>query len=333
MGRYRGGRCVTWVKPDGKRARFKLSGSSPSEVEAEAVEIWRRENPPPKEPTVADLWEAKRLHLGDRPTGKTMTYTGNAILAHFGYLRPNLITTEMCREYCEKRALDGVSEGTVWTELGHLQSALKWAHRQGRIQHVPPIEKPSKPAPQERFFTRDEIQRLLNQPGTPHHIQLAMLLMLSTAARVTAVLELTWAQVDLDRLQINLRTPGAKTRKGRAIVPINNGLHAALIEARKAGISEFVVEWAGRKIRSIRKGLKSVGAAAGVDGVTAHVFRHTAAVHMAEAGISMSEISQYLGHSNTSITERVYARYSPTHLRRAADVLDFTQSINEKHDD
>ncbi len=36
----------------------------------------------------------------------------------------------------------------------------------------------------------------------------------------------------------------------------------------------------------------------------------------------MSEISQYLGHTNTNITERVYARYPPDHLRDCADVFD-----------
>lgn len=44
---------------------------------------------------------------------------------------------------------------------------------------------------------------------------------------------------------------------------------------------------------------------------------------MAEAGISMDEISQYLGHSNTRITASIYARYSPEHLRRAAKALEF----------
>lgn len=151
-----------------------------------------------------------------------------------------------------------------------------------------------------------------------------MLLMLTTAARVSALLELTWDWVDLDRRQINLRTPGSATRKGRAIVPINNGLFTALSEAQVAGISEYVIEWAGKRVGSIRKGLETAGAAAGVSGVSAHVFRHTAAVHMAEAGIPMSEISQFLGHTNTSITERVYARYSPSHLQRAAAVLDFS---------
>ena len=55
------------------------------------------------------------------------------------------------------------------------------------------------------------------------------------------------------------------------------------------------------------------------------MLRHTAAVHMAEAGVPMTRISQFLGHSNTGITERAYARFAPDHLRDAADVVDFTK--------
>jgi len=61
---------------------------------------------------------------------------------------------------------------------------------------------------------------------------------------------------------------------------------------------------------------------AGLEDVSAHVLRHTAAVWMAEAGVPMDEISQYLGHSNVEITRRVYARYSPDYLRKAASALE-----------
>jgi len=39
----------------------------------------------------------------------------------------------------------------------------------------------------------------------------------------------------------------------------------------------------------------------------------------------MSRISQYLGHSNTTVTERVYTRFAPDHLREEAGILDFTR--------
>jgi integrase len=63
--------------------------------------------------------------------------------------------------------------------------------------------------------------------------------------------------------------------------------------------------------------------AAGLPGVTPHVLRHAAVTHMAEAGVPMEAIAQYLGHSHSRITGQVCARFSPSHLRQAAAALDF----------
>jgi integrase len=64
---------------------------------------------------------------------------------------------------------------------------------------------------------------------------------------------------------------------------------------------------------------------AGLPHVSPHMLRHSAAVHMAEAGIPMSEIAQMLGHANSRITESTYARYSPTYLRKAASALEYDE--------
>lgn len=141
--------------------------------------------------------------------------------------------------------------------------------------------------------------------------------------KVFAVGELIWDRVDLDRRQINLRTSEGH-RKGRAVVPINDTLLTKLAEARAGALSDHVVEWAGGPIRSIKKGFGAAVRSAGLENVTPHVLRHTAAVHMAEAGIPMAEISQFLGHSDVQITASVYARFSPGHLRKAASALEFT---------
>lgn len=117
-----------------------------------------------------------------------------------------------------------------------------------------------------------------------------MLLMLSTADRVSAILELTWDRVDLGRRQINLRTSESTTKKGRAVVPMNAGLRAALQEAREAALSDHVTERSGGPVKSIRKGIVSVAEHVGAPDVSLHVFRHTSAVHMAEAGVPMNEI-------------------------------------------
>ncbi|MCV2869865.1 tyrosine-type recombinase/integrase [Defluviimonas sp. WL0002] len=106
-------------------------------------------------------------------------------------------------------------------------------------------------------------------------------------------------------------------------MPINNTLRAALVSAREAALSEYVVEWAGHRVQSIRRGFMTAVHNSGLKKVTQHTLRHTAAVHMAEAGVDMELIAQYLGHSNTQITRSVYARFSPDYMAKAAAALEF----------
>lgn len=98
---------------------------------------------------------------------------------------------------------------------------------------------------------------------------------------------------------------------------------AALREARTGALTDHVIEWNGKAVASIKTGFEAAVSAAGLEGVTPHVLRHTAAVWMAEDGVDMEEIAQYLGHEDSRITRKVYARFSPGHLQKAAASLDF----------
>jgi integrase len=72
----------------------------------------------------------------------------------------------------------------------------------------------------------------------------------------------------------------------------------------------------------VKRAFARAATLAGLVDVTPHVLRHSAAVHMVEAGISFPEVAQFLGHTNPAVTFRVYGRYSPTHLRKAAAALE-----------
>lgn len=252
-----------------------------------------------------------------------MGHTWKALRERFGSRHGEHVTVEDCRAHTAERRAAGISDGTIHTELGHLRTVLKWAQDNKFIALAPAIERPAKPEPKDRHLTREEAQRILASAKTPH-LKTAIHLMLGTAARVSAILELTWDRVDFNKKLIYLRDPNDKVkRKGRAIVPINKTLMTALREVRAGSVSNYVVEWASEPVKSLKKSIATAARAAGVEDVSAHVFRHTAAVWMVEAGVPMEEVSQYLGHNSVEITRRVYARYSPDHLRKAAAALDF----------
>jgi integrase len=330
IGRLKGRYVVTWWE-DGKRRRHRLDASTIADAKREALDKIRRTTKPTGRLTIADLWEMYRKEKEGRRVAVAMGHEWKALGPYFGHLRPDQITIPMVRAYTEMRRRAGKHDGTIWTELGHLRTVFRWAGPDGHrlIAHSPRIERPAKPAPRERYLTHAEIERLLAAPMA-HHIKLAVLVMLSTAARIGAVLELSWDRVDFERGQINLRTDATGPRTGRAVVPINAGLRAALQDAKSAAMTDHVIEWAGQPVKNIKTGFYAAVRAAGLDGVSPHVLRHTAAVHLVEAGVPMSEVAQMLGHSSTAVTERVYGRFSPTHLRRAADVLDFTKTRSVK---
>lgn len=184
--------------------------------------------PPTK--TVRDLWKAYQHDRAGRVIAGNMEWSGKPILAFFGAMSPDQITTDHCRAYTSSRRSADKHDGTIWTELGHLRIVLVWAAKARHIDHAPAIERPAQPDPKSRYLTRDELDRLLDAATLPH-VRLFILLAVSTAGRNSALLELTWDQVDFVRGVVDLRTPGSSKKKGRGTPPMSDSLRAALIEA------------------------------------------------------------------------------------------------------
>ena len=323
IGRYRGGLCVSWTDPSsGKRRRFKLAARTRADAEAEALIVYRREGFGRHHPTVSEIWEAYRQDLGDRPTARTMRSTGSAVLSYFGRLRPHQISRDLCRDYDRRRRAAGRSQGTVHTELGHLRSALVFARKTGLVTEAPSIWRPAKPSADRRILSRDEAAALLAATREPH-VRLAVVLLLGTAARIGAVLDLTWDRVDFAGGAIDFRLPDTATRKGRAIVPLNAMTRPALERASELALTRHVIEYGLRPVASIRRGFSGAVERSGIGPLRIHDLRHTAAVTMLGAGAPMELVSQVLGHSDTSVTASVYGRYRPEHLSRGVDHLAF----------
>lgn len=106
-------------------------------------------------------------------------------------------------------------------------------------------------------------------------------------------------------------------------MPMLRTTRAALLEARRGALSDYVIEWAGGPVKSVKRGLQAAATRAGLGKVTPHMLRHSCAVHLAEDGVSMEEIAQWLGHSSVAVTRSTYARFSADYLRKAASALEF----------
>lgn len=244
---------------------------------------------------------------------RDLMYMWRSLEPTFGHLRPDQVTRQKCKEFSKEK---NMKAGTIIRQLGALRAALKW-----NDPNTPAIFWfPPSPPPRDRYLTRLEVQELLEVCEQPH-IRLFITLAICTAARKSALLELTWDNVDFERGQINLGI-GA-SNKNRAIVPMNSTAERALEEAYSYRLTDNVIEYNGRAIKDVKRGFARCVKAAGLTGdISPHTLRHTSAVWMAEDRVPMSEIAQYLGHTNTRVTERTYARYSPDFLKGAANSLE-----------
>jgi integrase len=234
----------------------------------------------------------------------------------FEYLSLTDITKVRCRAYAAGRDR---APSTVHTELAMMRSAFYWAEREGWIEKAPYVWLPKRSPPRERYLSDEEVERLLNAYLHPH-LKLFTQIALGTGARSASILQLTWDRVEFRRGLIDFRTD-PRTNKRNAIVGMNSWLADILRDAHSSSTTDYVIEWLGKPVKRIKKGFSAAATRAGLDKCTPHVLRHTAAVRMAERRVPMSEIAAMLGHSDSRLTERVYAKYSPEYLKRAAESL------------
>lgn len=319
--RYRGKWAVTGKdEASGKVWRTSLRTSDRATAERRFKDF-RIETPGE---TVGDAMAA---YLKEKKAQKVRSYASmetswRALSRTFGHLRPDQIDRVVCRRYADSRrpsgGRGGVSDGTIIKDIGVLKASLGFVL--GKTYGGATFEFPHAPPPRERYITKAELQSLLDAAALPH-IRLFILLAWSTAARASALFELTWAQIDFDRRQIRL-AKGAGRRKGRATVYMTDRARDALKAAYEARTCEYVIEWGGKPVKSVNTAFAEACRKAGLKDVSPHVLRHSAAVAMVEDGAPILEVAQVLGHTNPSVTFRVYGRFSPGFLAKTMKALE-----------
>lgn len=317
VGLHRGKHVLRYK--DGERwVRISLGTADRGLAEARASQIWAARNSPVSE-RIADLWPAyvrERKLAGAKSDRWDATW--KALRPHFGHRLGSAVSEMECHQYVAARKVQGMADSTIRTELELLRACLN--RRYGQL--APRLYVPPASAPRDRYLTREELRRLLEHIETAH-IRLFVVLAVTTGARMSAILDAKWSQVDLERGTINYRPAGRhETNKRRPTVPLNSRALDALREAKKGALTDYVIEWNRQKVASVKKAIRMAAQRSGVP-CSPHVFRHTAGVWMAEADVPMHKIAQYLGHTSTKVTEAVYARFSPSFMRDAAEALNF----------
>jgi integrase len=315
--RFRGGFAIVYRDATGTRHRERLHAADRAGAEAEARRGWGADDSSP--------WTVGRIvtaYITDREaegiaSSQRQKDAWKAMKGFWEPINPDLIDREMAQKYAGQRA---VAPATVRYELGMLGVALRWAVGQGHIKAAPPVWRPPAPDRKTRHLTPRQFEKWFAEVKAPH-ARLYVLLGLYTMARPSALLELTWDRVDFEKAEVDLNPKGRRqTRKRRPVVPLNDEAMAALKEAHAARQTQFVIERGAKPVKSIKKAFQAASGRSGID-ATPYTLRHTGAVWAVEAGVSMAELAQFMGHDDSATTEKHYARYSPGHLRRVADAV------------
>lgn len=146
-------------------------------------------------------------------------------------------------------------------------------------------------------------------------------LMFSSGMRVSEISDLRVDAFDFERRTVLVKGKGNKER----LIPICDAeVHAALIAHSRIQMSIsgsgafFFTNRFGDRLseQSIRIALKRHAKAAGVAGITPHVFRHTVATMLLEQGVDLRFIQTFLGHSSI-VTTTIYVHVNDKSQREA----------------
>jgi integrase len=190
---------------------------------------------------------------------------------------------------------------------------------------VPHFKLPAASEPRDRWLRTAELQKLIDAAAEIRRGdylsrgEIFLWLALETAARKTAIVELTWDRVDFETKTIDYNVPGRKkTKKRRSTVPISKALLPILVRAfeERNTESDLVL---GNK-HDPWKSIRLIAKRAKVPGVSQHVLRHTAATHMARRGVPLWQIAGILANT-VAMVEKVYAKHAPDGLVDAVNAI------------
>ena len=215
----------------------------------------------------------------------------------------------------------GHSVSTALRRLSCMRNFFLFLKRDGFYDGIiPDIEAPKKPKYLPNCLTEEEVEALLNAPdlSTPSGLRDKAMLetMYSSGLRVSELLTLERAQVNLSKGVITVFGKGAKERK----VPIADYAVAYIQEYIKEvrNKSEFksskylFLSKKGEPLSRVYffKQVKKYSELAGIEiNVSPHTLRHSFATHLLNHGAQLRIVQSMLGHTNIATTQ-IYTHVS-----------------------
>ena len=321
-----------WIIRDGTDQRSTGTTDRRTAEGALARYIAERDRPTgpgtPDQVTVADTLD--RYGSEHAPTVADPARIGdaiNALLPILGALPVGSIGGEVCRRYAKARQR---APGTVRKELGTLQAAINYCHREGYLTLPVKVWLPPKPAPRDRWLTRVEVARLLRAARAnpqARHLCRFILVAAYTGTRSASILNMRFMAntqggwVDTERAVMHRRGVGqAETKKRRPPIPVPRQLLAHLRRWERNG-AWWVVDVDGQSVGNVKKAWTTALRKSGIDHCTRHDLRHTAITWAMQRGVDKWAAAGFFGIS-LDLIETTYGHHHPDHLASALAAME-----------
>lgn len=208
------------------------------------------------------------------------------------------------------------SKATINRYLGALSTALNWTAEELKwISRNPAkgITRGKEPRGRVRYLSDEERKALLAACDGSQWAQLGLLvrLALSTGARLSELLTLTWSQIDLDRgVATVTETKNGESRTLILVGVIRNVL-SQVPKTHRTGLL-FPSARDPSKPRAFRHDWNAAIQQAMLEDFRFHDLRHSCASYLAMSGASALEIADVLGHKTLAMVKR-YSHLNAAH--------------------
>ena len=189
--------------------------------------------------------------------------------------------------------------------IRYLKTIFNFGVNQEYIEKNPLAKwRSSKEKPRQSMLTVKQLAEI-KKHAVPHvawSIEVAYNLGVRTGP--SELLALRWDWIDWENKQF--RIYATKTKKWRQ-VPISDLFVEKLQKKQREATTEFLVEYNGRGITSIKKGFKNACRRAGLgDSIISYDIRHLFATTLLNSGGDLASVSNLMGHSSTRMTADQY---------------------------
>jgi integrase len=247
----------------------------------------------------------------------------------------------------EQRLWDaGYKPGSIQKLLNALSSALTHAAAQGLITARPVFPKITVKNTKDRVITLDEERAMLEciearihaEPLRPWwEFKMLTIVLADTAFRIGEALQLGPGSINrvrwLDQytgehhegIYLLLRQYTTKNDKPRQ-VPVTARVLSILPELNARAKAGLWFPWKNGSsgihylLTNLREDMKAKGF--NIDDVSMHTWRHTCATRLAQGGMDLIGLRDWLGHSDIKITAQRYVHLMVGHIYRGTTILD-----------